>query len=78
METGVAFVMYHQTPSKFLYTIDFCFNNYLHYSPVKGYVPFPEGHLSLEYRSPIGRKGHSRAGKGYVVVQSDRDPTKEV
>ena len=51
---------------------------FLYHSPVEGYVPFPEEHLAFELWSPIGRKGHSRSRKGYVVVQSDRDPTKEV
>ena len=49
-----------------------------YYSPVVGYVPFPEEHLALEQWSPTGRKGHGPSRKGYIVVQSDRDPTKEV
>ena len=81
----MAFVMYNWSPSKFLTPLNFGITyaaslslHHLHHSPVEGYVPFPEEHLTFELWSPIGRKGHSPSRKGYIVVQSDRDPTKEV
>lgn len=59
-------------------------NAYMHmcishdcYSPLEEYVLFPAKRPS-DFQPPIGRMGYSSSRKGYVVVESDRDPTKEV
>ena len=40
-------------------------------------MKFPE-QLPPDFKLPIGRRGRTAARKSYVVVRSDRDPTKEV
>ena len=40
-------------------------------------MKFPE-QRPPDFKPPIGRKGRDTRKKGYVVVKSDRDPTKEV
>ena len=41
------------------------------------YVSFPADHPP-DFQPPIGRRGRSSLKKSYIVVESDRDPTKEV
>ena len=40
-------------------------------------MKFPEKRPP-DFKPPIGRIGRTATRKGYVVVESDRDPTKEV